>query len=203
MKKVDLDTGKHNHFIGCWDIDDMNLFTGMINFFEENSKQHIDGLVGHGKVDVNTKQSIDLTISPKMMANDNKYNIFNDYFSYLKKCYLSYLEDWELDKKWKVMDIGSFNIQKYNPGGHFKKWHWERETLAHAHRIFAWMTYLNDVEEGGSTDFRNFDLSIKPLTGRTLIWPAEWTHAHRGNIANEEKYIITGWLQFPFPNQTT
>ena len=39
MKKVDLDTGKHNHFIGCWDIDDMNLFTGMINFFEENSKQ--------------------------------------------------------------------------------------------------------------------------------------------------------------------
>ena len=44
--------------------------------------------------------------------------------------------------------ITEFNIQKYNPGGHFKKWHWERETLAHAHRIFAWMTYLNDVEEG-------------------------------------------------------
>jgi len=28
-----------------------------------------------------------------------------------------------------------------------------------------------------------------------LIWPADWTHTHRGIVApNEEKIIATGWL---------
>ena len=60
------------------------------------------------------------------------------------------------------------------------------------------MTYLNNVEEGGTTDFLYYDLSIKPEIGKTLIWPAEWTHAHRGDIVNKGlKYIITGWLHLP------
>ena len=59
------------------------------------------------------------------------------------------------------------------------------------------MTYLNDVEEGGSTYFSHYDLEIKPQKGLTLIWPAEWTHAHRGNILTKgKKYIITGWINF-------
>ena len=60
------------------------------------------------------------------------------------------------------------------------------------------MTYLNDVEDGGSTYFNHYDLDIKPTKGLTLIWPAEWTHSHKGNILNSGvKYIITGWLIFP------
>ena len=67
------------------------------------------------------------------------------------------------------------------------------------HRVFAWMTYLNDVEDGGETYFDHFNLKIKPTIGKTLIWPAEWTHAHRGEVLNKgKKFIITGWMQFPF-----
>ena len=47
--------------------------------------------------------------------------------------------------------IGSFNIQKYNPGGHFAEVHSERTSLTKLHRILVWMTYLNDVEEAGET----------------------------------------------------
>ena len=44
----------------------------------------------------------------------------------------------------------------------------------------------------------NYDLKIKPEIGKTLIWPAEWTHAHRGEVLNSGvKYIITGWMHFP------
>lgn len=49
------------------------------------------------------------------------------------------------------------------------------------------MTYLNDVKEGGSTYFSHYDLEIEPRKGLTLIWPAEWTHAHRGNILKAGK----------------
>ena len=73
------------------------------------------------------------------------------------------------------------------------------KTLKGIHRVFAWMTYLNDVDDGGETYFEHFDLKIKPEIGKTLIWPAEWTHAHKGEVLNKGlKYIITGWMHFPF-----
>jgi len=57
------------------------------------------------------------------------------------------------------------------------------------------MTYLNDVSEGGETEFSYYDLKVKPAAGKTLIWPAEWTHAHRGcSVESGRKYIVTGWL---------
>ena len=66
------------------------------------------------------------------------------------------------------------------------------------HRVFAFMTYLNNVNEGGTTDFLYYDLKVRPETGKTLIWPAEWTHAHTGSVVEGgEKYIITGWMHFP------
>ena len=88
------------------------------------------------------------------------------------------------------MEIGSFNLQRYKPGQHFKKIHTERSSLENLHRIFAFMTYLNDVQEGGSTYFSHYDLEIQPSKGLTLIWPAEWTHAHRGNILREARGSI-------------
>ena len=33
--------------------------------------------------------------------------------------------------------------------------------------------------------------------GRLVIWPAYWTHFHRGIISETEtKYIATGWYTF-------
>ena len=97
------------------------------------------------------------------------------------------------------MHVGSFNIQKYSPGDHFSKIHAERTALQDSHRVFAWMTYLNDVEDGGITKFHHYNIKVKPETGKTLIWPAEWTHAHSGEILNTGlKYIVTGWIHFPY-----
>ena len=73
--------------------------------------------------------------------------------------------------------------------------HSERTSIDTLHCILAWMTYLNDVVEGGTTYFEYYDLEIKPRKGLTLIWPAEWTHAHKGNVLHSgSKYIVTGWM---------
>ena len=97
------------------------------------------------------------------------------------------------------LQISSFNLQRYQSGQHYQNLHTERSSLATLHRVFAWMTYLNDVdqEDGGSTLFSHYDLAIQPRKGLTLIWPAEWTHAHKGNVLRaNNKYIITGWMTF-------
>jgi len=39
------------------------------------------------------------------------------------------------------------------------------------------------------------NIKVDPSVGTNVIFPAYWTHAHRGVIApNETKYIITGWI---------
>lgn len=110
-----------------------------------------------------------------------------------------YLEQWPFLKSiTRRVEIRTFNIQRYQPREHFLKLHTERADIATSHRLLARMTYLNDVDDGGSTCFTHQGIYIKPEKGKTLIWPAEWTHAHLGNIVNSgSKYIITGWMCLP------
>ena len=57
--------------------------------------------------------------------------------------------------------------------------------------------YLNDIDEAGETEFLYQNKRISPKQGRVLMWPADWTHSHRGNppIGKEDKYILTTWLE--------
>ena len=198
MKKISISTELNPHFIGMWNINDNNLCKNIINFFEENSELHRKGKAGD-HVNDKIKKTTDITINPNNLS-EKKYNIFNTYFEYLHKCFLDYREDFPYLKDFlKKITIGPFNLQKYLPGDHFSAIHCERTDLQSLHRIFAWMTYLNDVSEtdGGSTDFNYYKVKVQPECGKTLIWPAEWTHAHAGSILkNGKKYIITGWINF-------
>ena len=63
-------------------------------------------------------------------------------------------------------------------------------------RILTWTLYLNDVNEGGETEFLHQSLRIKPKQGTIVVWPAGFTHIHRGNPPlSGEKYIVTGWVE--------
>ncbi|MSO73916.1 MAG: 2OG-Fe(II) oxygenase [Alphaproteobacteria bacterium] len=86
-------------------------------------------------------------------------------------------------------------IQYYKPGGGFFGAHYESSALDLGHRVLAFQTFLNDIEEGGGTYFLYQDHTVPPKKGKTVIWPAGFTHTHRGQVApKEEKYIITGWI---------
>jgi hypothetical protein len=59
------------------------------------------------------------------------------------------------------------------------------------------MLYLNDVEEGGETEFLYQSMRISPKQGTLVLFPAAFTHTHRGNPPLKgDKYFITSWIQF-------
>jgi len=89
-----------------------------------------------------------------------------------------------------------YNIQYYKPNGGFKHWHCEITHPKSSKRVLTFMTYLNDVPDGGTEFF--YQKTITPAKkGLTLIWPAHFTHFHKGQISKKyEKYIITGWYTF-------
>ena len=88
-------------------------------------------------------------------------------------------------------------IQKTLPTEGYHVWHVEHGSRPpeNAFRAFVYSIYLNDVEEGGETEFLHFSKRVKPKTGRVVIWPAAFPYVHRGNPPlSGEKYIVTSWM---------
>ena len=194
----ELDKKKETHFIGSWNIKNDNLCKEIIRFFDENEELQKKGTTALG-TNYTNKKTTDISINPNELKND-KYKCFNSYIDELYKCFIDYQLQWPFLKSMvKNVDIGTFNVRKYSKGDHFSQIHTERSNLKSSNRLFAWMTYLDSVEDGGTTNFLHYGIKIKPEIGKTLIWPAEWTHAHSGEILNSgEKHIITGWMNFPY-----
>lgn len=91
-----------------------------------------------------------------------------------------------------------FKWQRTNIGGGYSVWHIEQGPGSSSSRILVWSIYLNDVNEGGETEFLYQHRKIKPETGKLVIWPAGVTHPHRGNPPySNEKFILTGWFVLP------
>lgn len=197
-ERLTLNGSKHPNFIGCWMMKDKSICDRLVEFFECNEALQHAGLVGDGMPNEKIKKSIDITIAPSDLENEMFGNVCS-YIEHLKICYLDYLEQWEfLQSSLPNVHIGNFNLQKYDEGNHFGSLHSERTSRGTLHRVHAWMTYLNGSIDGGETEFPMFGLTVEPEKGKTLIWPAEWTHAHLGRIVKKgKKYIITGWMHFP------
>ena len=87
-------------------------------------------------------------------------------------------------------------IQKTLPTEGYHVWHIEHGKGFHNEaRAFVFSIYLNDVEDGGETEFLHFSKRVKPKTGRIVIWPAGFPYVHRGNPPlSGEKYILTSWM---------
>jgi len=87
-------------------------------------------------------------------------------------------------------------MQKTCSGEGYHVWHCEHDQNE-PYRVLAWALFLNDVEEGGELEFLHQGIRIKPSKGEFVVWPASFTHMHRGNPPlSGEKYIITGWYQY-------
>jgi prolyl 4-hydroxylase len=180
-------------FIGNWYLKNNDLCSQLINFYQKNEKSSFIGRT-HNGINLDAKKCRQITVFPKQLTNPD-YAIFVAYFSELNE----FLRDLRVlntvtEKTLGKLYIGPFNLQKYEPGGHFNAMHCERHGMSTATRALAFMTYLNNCDDG-FTYFDHFDKKIKPSEGLTLVWPSDWTHAHCGLHVSSEKYIITGWLE--------
>jgi 2OG-Fe(II) oxygenase superfamily len=96
--------------------------------------------------------------------------------------------------------LGPIQAQKYDAGeGNYNYWHCEVYPQAPhnepLHRSLLFMFYLNDVAEGGQTEFFYQEKAIQPKAGRMVIAPAYFTHTHRGCVpVSNDKYILTSWI---------
>lgn len=190
---------KFDNFIHGVYFDDVSICDKIIDYHTVGFQE--EGVVGGDMsqgthnviVDKTTKNSIDVKL-------DHSGALYIEYFKHLSSCAYEYYHKYNYANAydpWAIID--STNIQKYEPGGGFYRWHSERTcaTPPSSTRHLVFMTYLNDVTDDGETEFYYQKLKVKPEKGLTLIWPADWTFTHRGIPSmTQTKYIVTGWYNF-------
>lgn len=188
------DLNSNDNFIAGWYLDDLSICDRLIEF-HRNSPDKREGQMAFGSgsgatVDQASKDSLDVTLPPSELAKS--------YIAMLNRVGQQYVAKYPWSAKlvpWAVIE--PIGIQYYKPKGGYKIWHFERDNSSDqiARRHLAFMTYLNDVNDGGGTEFFHQRIRVDARKGLTLIWPAEWNFTHRGVVSpTEDKYIVTGWF---------
>ena len=97
---------------------------------------------------------------------------------------------------WHIAD--AYNIQHYKDGEGYIAPHIEYMPWPNTDfilRMLAWMVNLNDSPCG--TEFLIQKQILQAQQGNVSIWPAYWTHHHKGVTPNiGDKYIATGWCVY-------
>ena len=194
LKKI-LSLVSNSDFFGIYD----NALTKkecqiLINQFE-NSPKREGRSYSDGDLVVNEDQKKCIEVEDSGFSNKTIISrIINER---LRECIDKYKKEYpsidEFIARW-VID-NAYNFQKYETEEDgFKVWHTEAGGAPTARRVLAWMFYLNDAKSG--TEFINYP-TVNAKMGRCVIWPAAWTHIHRGVVPNKGlKYIVTGWASY-------
>ena len=92
----------------------------------------------------------------------------------LQNCFDEYIQHYALLDSVPPVSSYVIKIHHVKPHEGYHSFHAEVASMESSNRYLVWLCYLNDVEEGGETEFLYQGLKIKPETGKMLIWPAQW-----------------------------
>ena len=186
-------------FIDEFQLSDLTLCDSILKMFDD---AHDRGLTFAGQSGAMGQARPEIKASTDFWLNDcdklgppEKYR-WPEYQAELNGFIDIYLD------KYKFFEYGGMftsrhlpQIQHYKPGEGYHKWHIDGAQMNSCDRAMVYMTYLNDVTEGGGTMFYHQKVTTKAVKGKTLIFPAAYTHLHKGEISKtQHKYILTVWI---------
>jgi len=186
---IDNHIGVFKNFMSNELIDDY------LNYFNRCEQQDmvyprkVDELfVSDNAIDTVRESNLPMTYNNQPFINmffNEVYPLYTKKYSYLKKL-----------ARHHILEV---KIQRTKVGEGYHLWHSENSNMQSRNRILAFMVYLNDVAEGGETEFLYQKCRFKSEKNTLLVWPSQFTHIHRGNPPlSNDKYIITGWVEYGY-----
>lgn len=192
---------KYTNFIGMYqDVYPEGFCDHMINEF--NNKL-IAGHCSNRKKFENVSKFVKddqfcfLNIRPHLSDSFGNRNNLEVFFSGLQECFDDYVSEYDILSDTDIY-CSEAKMQKIDPGCGYHVWHYEAAAENTSSRILTYILYLNTLkpECAGETELLYQRMRIPPKKNSLIIFPAAYTHTHRGNVVfgDEAKYIITGWF---------
>ena len=182
----------HNQFIGMYEnVLSEDTCKNIIELFEGDLKNKV-GMSGDKQFFRDKMERHDFSKAYSSNQLDNK--IVETVNQALEKSIILYSDEFWIVRQLKATST-EIKLQKTPPRGVYHVWHCEQGNKKYASIVLVWTIYLNDIPDGeGETEFLWQGLRVKPKAGTVCIFPASFTHTHRGNpVYSCDKYIATGW----------
>jgi len=203
MENENITKFESEDFIGIWpNFMPKNRCDAIIEYYEEVRKN--SSLIGYDGLDTKLDNIFDGTSQfsegslgrkdESLLLNYSNPTLNHEVNEYLNSCVHHYVKKYDQLSKNKFISQHT-KLQKTPPGGGYHVWHYENAGFIHDNRQLTWMIYLNDMPEGeAETEFLYQRRRIRPTVGTVVVWPAGYTHVHKGNtVFTQDKYILTGW----------
>lgn len=193
---------KYDDFIGIYEnVYPEGYCQHLINEFDRLeqggigfNRQRSEGASAHIKND----HQIPLNIRNHNVERFQDKDSVNLFFDGLQSCFENYSNKFSVIKEERVLAT-TMKMQKTSSGGGYHIWHSEQSSK-YPDRVLVYMLYLNSIspENCGETEFLYQQKRYNPTENTMILWPASYTHAHRGNpvYGDISKYIVTGWFYY-------
>lgn len=189
-KNYNLKHKKEDFIIEYFDIFSKNQCQEIIEYIHDLDKNNL-------LIDESTNPNINVIHHTFNTADDYTHPInsfsLNNIYPKIKNCINHYMEEYSVLKNNKFL-INCFKFKKIPEHGGFFDWHCEQSSPHNIYRTLVVQIYLNNNFINGETEFKYYNKKILPEIGKVLIYPAAYTHTHRGNPPlGGTKYLVSTW----------
>ena len=180
------------------DADSCNMLIGKFESAEEDQYEEVR--------QVERDKAIAFT-QINLVNNDDWTTVQNGMLEVFQDYIMHYINDCNIQPKQWPTTYGyeAIRIKRYldNDYDRFDP-HVDVMNIDTARRFLAFFIYLNDVDEGGETEFvqltkpgTHIPLRIKPQQGRLLMFPPQWMYYHAGlKPVSNSKYLIHSYCHY-------
>lgn len=157
----------------------------------------------------NIKSTMDMNwSSSNLMEHNIPLEPLSSYEHEVSKAIFSavgyYQEQFRWLWEWPGMSDTGFRMQRYMKGAGFYREHIDGGPVPTVvmNRVLGAVVYLNTVDTGGETYFRQQDIYVPAKAGSIALFPAYWTHPHQGCVPiSNDKWIVSTFILENSENQ--
>ena len=180
------------------DADSCNMLIGKFEMAEEDQYENVR--------QAERDKAIAFT-QINLVNNEDWASVQNGMLKVFQDYIMAYINDCKIEpKQWpETYGYEAIRMKRYlnNNYDRFDP-HVDVLNYETSRRFLAFFIYLNDVDEGGETEFINMNkpgtyipLKIKPRRGRLLMFPPQWMYYHAGlKPVSNSKYLIHSYCHY-------
>jgi hypothetical protein len=182
------------HYVRVYDdVFDADFCNGLINAYDNMPLDELK------RSDYNWVQDYRSFSEVNICKNEKFSKCLNAYYTRVKEVYQHYKSVVNEDFFPNKYGLEDGRMKKYEANDHDQfGWHIDVGDKPSSERYLVMFCYLNDVEEGGYTEFKSdVDFKVKPKQGRMVVFPPMWMFPHKGmKPISGPKYILSTYLHY-------
>lgn len=148
--------------------------------------------------DVRSKEARVIYLNPEdLQATDPEFLDMIQFCNrQIGQCVVEYIKSFQIIKPAPIQ-VDQIDFMKYEKDEGFYGQHIDAGSRALQHRVLSFVLYLNDVDEGGETDFPLQRRRVKPQAGKLSIFPSSFCFVHGSTVAvSGPKYVLVAFSSY-------